>query len=74
VNAEGIENPDQMAALQALGCDELQGFLLGRPAPQSSLTHAGHRQGAQPIRPRGDDRESLFATLHMDLPLGPESH
>ena len=74
VNAEGIENPDQMTALQALGCDELQGFLLGRPAPQSALTHAGHRRGAQPIRPRGDDRESLFATLHMDLPLGPESH
>ena len=72
VNAEGIENPDQMAALQALGCDELQGFLLGRPAPQALLTHAGHRQGGQPVRPRGDDRESLFATLHMDLPPGLE--
>lgn len=31
VNAEGIETPAQLACLQALGCDEGQGFLLGRP-------------------------------------------
>jgi EAL domain-containing protein (putative c-di-GMP-specific phosphodiesterase class I) len=31
--AEGIETDEQRAALAALGCDEGQGYLLGRPGP-----------------------------------------
>ena len=31
--AEGVETEAQLAALQALGCDRVQGFLLGRPMP-----------------------------------------
>jgi EAL domain-containing protein (putative c-di-GMP-specific phosphodiesterase class I)/CRP-like cAMP-binding protein len=31
--AEGIETPDQMAALRAMGCDIGQGFLFSRPLP-----------------------------------------
>ena len=74
VNAEGIEDPQQMALLQSLGCDELQGFLLGKPGPHGSLTHAGHIQGSPHTRPRGDDRESLFATLQLDLPPRLDPH
>ncbi|MCB1886263.1 MAG: bifunctional diguanylate cyclase/phosphodiesterase [Rhodocyclaceae bacterium] len=33
VTAEGIERDDQLAYVQASCCDEVQGFLLGRPAP-----------------------------------------
>jgi len=36
VNAEGVETELQRDALRKLGCDELQGFLLGRPAPLES--------------------------------------
>ncbi|OYT89455.1 MAG: GGDEF-domain containing protein [Burkholderiales bacterium PBB6] len=39
VNAEGVETEGQMQALCLLGCDELQGYLLGRPAPVSALAH-----------------------------------
>ena len=31
VCAEGVERPDQLAILQAYGCDEVQGFLIGYP-------------------------------------------
>jgi EAL domain-containing protein (putative c-di-GMP-specific phosphodiesterase class I) len=39
VVAEGIESPDELACLQDLGVDYLQGYLLGRPAnPAPSIT------------------------------------
>ena len=31
VTAEGIENPRQAAILRETGCDQLQGYLVGRP-------------------------------------------
>jgi diguanylate cyclase (GGDEF)-like protein len=33
VTAEGVESSDQVASLAALGCDNLQGHLIGRPLP-----------------------------------------
>jgi diguanylate cyclase (GGDEF)-like protein/PAS domain S-box-containing protein len=37
VSAEGVETPSQRQLLCALGCDELQGYLLGRPQPAEQL-------------------------------------
>ena len=45
VNAEGVETAEQREALLRHGCDELQGFLLGRPQPVERLAH---REGAPP--------------------------
>ncbi len=33
--AEGIEFPEQLTAIRSVGCDVLQGYLLGRPMPSS---------------------------------------
>ena len=35
VTAEGVEAEEQLAMLRALGCDQVQGFLLGRPVTVS---------------------------------------
>ncbi len=37
VTAEGVETEGQLACLRALGCDEAQGFLLGRPVDADLL-------------------------------------
>jgi diguanylate cyclase len=42
VVAEGVETPSELRAIGTMGCDEAQGFLLGRPAPahHHQLEHA----------------------------------
>jgi predicted signal transduction protein with EAL and GGDEF domain len=49
VVAEGVETDAELRAVTAIGCDEVQGFLLGRPGPARSL---------------GDEHSPLTAFLH----------
>ena len=40
-SAEGVETETELAVLRDLGCDQVQGFLLGRPEPPQSAPHGG---------------------------------
>jgi EAL domain-containing protein (putative c-di-GMP-specific phosphodiesterase class I) len=37
VVAEGVETEDQLAILEAMSCDQMQGFLLGKPLPSEDF-------------------------------------
>lgn len=39
VTAEGVETEEQLALLRSLRCDQIQGFLLGRPVPPGELAY-----------------------------------
>ena len=50
VIAEGIETHEQMAYLARLGCEEFQGYLLGRPMPAAQLREWIEARGTSPAR------------------------
>jgi EAL domain-containing protein (putative c-di-GMP-specific phosphodiesterase class I) len=37
VIAEGVEDDDQLRLLRELGCDQIQGYLVGRPMPAEQV-------------------------------------
>ena len=56
VTAEGVETKAQLAILQQLGCDQIQGYLVARPAPIESFTEND-----------GVRVQALFAECHIQL-------
>ena len=45
VVAEGVETPVQLAELKLWGCDQIQGFLIGRPEPKPGRAAAASATG-----------------------------
>jgi diguanylate cyclase (GGDEF)-like protein/PAS domain S-box-containing protein len=55
--AEGVETAEQLAFLQAEGCDEVQGFYLSRPLPASDIARLLER----PIRLQSTEAPAVAA-------------
>ncbi len=68
VVAEGVETPCELAVVRRLGCDVLQGFLLGRPSPASQLDLSDGGADQQP-RPVGSPPASPSGSrpVHADV-------
>ena len=64
VNGEGVETTAQLRMLQAQGCDEFQGFLLGRPAQSDALVHL------QPLFQPGEVQAAQAAPTAHTAQLG----
>jgi EAL domain-containing protein (putative c-di-GMP-specific phosphodiesterase class I) len=54
VTGEGVERPEQLRALRALGCERAQGFLFARPAEAGAIDRCTSRAPG-PRRPRQAD-------------------
>ena len=52
--AEGVEAPDQLALLEDLGCDSVQGYLFAKPMPSQAFAEAVGKLGRDvaPAPPR----------------------
>jgi diguanylate cyclase (GGDEF)-like protein len=48
VLAEGVETQEQLDALRDSGCDEVQGYLIGRPLPIGQQRHVTHPSARRP--------------------------
>lgn len=46
VTAEGVETEEQLTSLREMGCDQIQGYLLGRPMPLSSIARSNRSEQA----------------------------
>ena len=61
--AEGVETEQQLEALRALGCTEMQGYLFSAPKPAADIRPllSAHRKGAKPA-PAGRKRKPAVRT------------
>jgi diguanylate cyclase (GGDEF)-like protein len=63
VTVEGVETAEQAAFVRAIGCDEVQGFFFGRPAPTADLAAiilADHRRSLRPDEGPTEAKLSAF--------------
>lgn len=73
VVAEGVETPDQLDALLAMGCDRAQGFLFSKPvdAPElaEQLRTAGHHEPTTTEKNMRTVLWTILTTANEALPL-----
>jgi len=66
VVAEGVETPSQLEKLSTMNCDEVQGYLLGKPLSVSDFEHLLSRQTIKTVSPEPlDASEPSFLSVRL---------
>ncbi len=73
VVAEGVETEEQARCLAALGCDEMQGYLLSRPLPLERLRHWLAQRQPGVWREAGEDSGPLTLLELLPADEGPDT-
>jgi EAL domain-containing protein (putative c-di-GMP-specific phosphodiesterase class I)/ActR/RegA family two-component response regulator len=71
--AEGVEDPRDLEALVAMGCDTAQGFLFAKPMPAADFTAtlcAPKSDGKPPLTPGPDSARPYRPTGGQGWPIG----
>ena len=63
VTAEGVETREQALAMQAAGCDFLQGYFFGRPSPAAAIAHGLRGETSRKRRQAPDRAGACLMTL-----------
>ncbi|MFN3226871.1 MAG: putative bifunctional diguanylate cyclase/phosphodiesterase, partial [Hyphomicrobiales bacterium] len=69
--AEGVEHVEELETLVKHGCDEIQGFLVGRPAPLASLQRTAPDSVLAAMGQMQATTDGLVAQLRRTLPAKP---
>ena len=66
--AEGVEHVEELQLLVSQGCDEIQGYLVGRPAPLDGLQRAAPENVLAALSTLPSVTDGLVAQLRQSLP------
>jgi Amt family ammonium transporter len=69
--AEGVEHVEELETLVKHGCDEIQGYLVGRPAPLAGLQRAAPDNVLAAMGQMQATTDGLVAQLRSTLPAKP---
>ncbi|MDJ0930527.1 EAL domain-containing protein [Breoghania sp.] len=72
--AEGVETSSQLRLLLAEGCDEVQGFLIGKPAPETEAPNEAPAMARKTLIAASGDADGIRRLTELTELIRDEGH